>query len=356
MNHSSPNTLWGSLLTLGLLWGSTIALPTSSALMAQQSSPEASQATLSVDSLLAPFSHNPIVPGLFADPEILYSQNTHKFYIYPTSDGYDGWRGDTFRCFSSEDMVSWHDEGVILDLKRDVSWANERAWAPCIEERRLPNGQFRYYFYFTAETKIGVAVADSPTGPFTDLGHPLIAERPASADGGQCIDPDVFTDPASGKTYLYWGNHFMAISELDTSLTAIVPNTTRELIHSSKLYKEGTYVFQRKGRYYFMWSQGDTRSPDYCVRYAVTSSPTETPDVEHSRVVLTKNPDLDIYAAGHNSVVNVPGTDIWYIVYHRFRRPNGVKMGRQAGYNRELCVDRLLFDDEGNILPVVVTP
>ena len=298
--------------------------------------------------------NNPALHGRFADPEILYSQKTHKFYIYPTSDGFTNWQGDNFHCFSSADMTHWTDEGVILNLKTDVAWADSRAWAPCIEEK-LVNGKYKYFFYFTAETKIGVAVADDPTGPFREIGAPLIAERPAEADGGQCIDPDVFTDPVSGKSYLYWGNHFMAISELDESMTAIVPGSTRELIHSSKLYREGTYVFYRQGRYYFSWSQDDARSPNYCVRYVVSDSPTLMPDPATSKVILRKDPENGIYATGHHSVVNVPGTDIWFIVYHRFVRPDGVEMGREAGYNREVCIDRLYFDEDGNILPVVPT-
>ncbi len=299
--------------------------------------------------------NNPVLKGRFADPEVMYSEKTGKFYIYPTSDGYTNWQGDNFHCFSSSDMKQWTDEGVILDLKKDVSWADSRAWAPCIEEKKQKDGTYKYYFYFTAETKIGVAVADDPTGPFRDLGHPLIAERPKEADGGQCIDPDVFTDPKSGKSYLYWGNHFMAISELGKDMTSLVAGTTRELIHYSKLYREGTYVFYRKGKYYFSWSQDDTRSPNYCVRYVMSDSPTEMPALETSKVILRKDPEKGIYATGHHSVVNVPGTDIWFIVYHRFVRPDGIEMGREAGYNREVCVDRLYFDAEGNIVPVEVS-
>ncbi len=309
--------------------------------------------TLLLFAPLAAFAQsNPVLPGRYADPEVLYSHKTHRFYIYPTTDGFTNWTGDVFHCFSSDDLRTWTDEGVILDLKTDVAWANQRAWAPCIEERQMPDGSWRYFFFFTAETQIGVATATDPTGPFTDLGHPLISQRPAEADGGQCIDPDVFTDPATGKAYLYWGNHFMAISELSDSLTSIVPNTTRELIHSSSLYREGTYVFYRQGKYYFTWSQDDTRSPNYCVRYAVSDSPTTIPDPATSQVILRKDPEQGIYGTGHHSVLNIPGTDIWYIVYHRFLRPEGISMGREAGYNREVCIDRLYFDSEGNILPV----
>lgn len=126
--------------------------------------------------------------------------------------------------------MNWKEEGVILDLK-DVSWAKKNAWAPCIIEKKQADGNYKYYYYYTAEQQIGVAVADSPTGPFIDSGTPMIDKvRPGGMSKGQNIDPDVFTDPASGKTYLYWGNYYMAVCELNEDMVSIKPNTTRILI------------------------------------------------------------------------------------------------------------------------------
>ena len=116
--------------------------------------------------------NNPVLTGFYADPDVLYSNKTHKYYIYPTSDGFDGWSGYYFKTFSSENLKDWKDEGVILDLKKDVSWANRNAWAPCIEEKKI-DGKYKYFYYFTAAQKIGVAVADDPAGPFTDSGKAL---------------------------------------------------------------------------------------------------------------------------------------------------------------------------------------
>ncbi|HEY1163743.1 MAG TPA: family 43 glycosylhydrolase, partial [Chitinophaga sp.] len=110
---------------------------------------------------------NPVLKGYYADPDILYSAKTRQFYIYPTSDGFTNWTGTYFKAFSSPDLVHWKDEGVILDLAKDVSWAKRNAWAPCIIEKKI-DGKYQYFYYFTAAQKIGVAVADSPTGPFKD--------------------------------------------------------------------------------------------------------------------------------------------------------------------------------------------
>ena len=74
---------------------------------------------------------NPVLPGFYADPEVMYSEKTGRYYIYPTTDGILNWGSTAFKAFSSDDLVNWKEEGVILDLK-DVSWAKKNAWAPCI--------------------------------------------------------------------------------------------------------------------------------------------------------------------------------------------------------------------------------
>ncbi len=143
----------------------------------------------------SPQNRNPVLTGYYADPDIIYSRKTGRYYIYPTSDGFDGWSGTYFKAFSSDNLVDWKDEGVILDLKKDVSWADRNAWAPCIIEKKV-DGKYRYFYYFTAAQKIGVAVSDNPAGPFKDSGKPLIDFKPEGITMGQaagyhrelCID------------------------------------------------------------------------------------------------------------------------------------------------------------------------
>lgn len=172
---------------------------------------------------------------------------------------------------------------------------------------------------------------------------------------GQNIDPDVFIDPKTGKNYLYWGNYFMAVCELNDDMISVKPNTTRILIPNADFHSEGVYVFYRNGYYYFTWSKNDTRSPDYEVRYVRSTSPTGPVKASESVVILSKDADKDIYATGHHSILKIPGKDEWYIVYHRFRCPDGIKMGREAGYNREVCIDRLEFNEDGSIKKVIPT-
>lgn len=296
---------------------------------------------------------NPVLKGYYADPDILYAEKTGRFYIYPTSDGFTNWSGTYFRAFSSSDLLQWKDEGVILDLAKDVSWAKRNAWAPCIIEKKI-NGQYKYFYYFTAAQKIGVAVSDNPAGPFRDSGQPLIDRFPEGITSGQQIDPDVFTDPATGKSYLYWGNGYMAAALLADDMVSLVPGTTKILTPDST-FREGTHVLYRKGKYYFMWSENDTRDPDYKVRYGMADGPLGSISIPENNLVIVKDTAAGIYGTGHHSVIQVPGKDEWYIVYHRFHYPDGIRMGEAAGYNREVCIDRLEFDKEGKIVCVKPT-
>lgn len=298
-------------------------------------------------------ANNPVLKGYYADPEILYSNKTGKYYIYPTSDGFNNWSGTYFKSFSSTDLVNWTDEGKILDLEKDVLWAKKNAWAPTIIEKKV-NGVYQYFYYFTAAQKIGVAVADHPAGPFKDSGKALISSKPKGIKGGQEIDPDVFNDPKTNKSYLYWGNGYMAVAPLNDDMVSIDTNEIK-VITPNNGFREGTEVFYRNGKYYFLWSEDDTRSENYRVRYGFSDSPTVKITVPKNNLILAKDAAQGIYGTGHNSVIKVNGKDEWYMVYHRFTRPKGISMGSAAGYNREVCIDKMEFNTDGTIKPVIPT-
>jgi beta-xylosidase len=154
------------------------------------------------------------------------------------------------------------------------------------------------------------------------------------------------------------------MAELADDMVSFVPGTMRELIPKARIgeyhYLEGTHVFERDGLYYFTWSENITRSARYCVRYLISESPTEfvrngKPAKVEEQVILQQDPSLQIFGTGHHSVINVPGTDTWYMVYHRFTRPEGIKMGLSGGYNRETCIDPMYFNPDGTIVPVKPT-
>jgi beta-xylosidase len=276
----------------------------------------------------------PVLPGYHADPHLAVFGDT--YYIYPTTDGSEGWTSTSFSCMSSKDLVHWQNHGVVLRLGVDVAWADRRTWAPAIATR---GG--KYYLYISAAQNIGVAVADAPHGPFADpLGKPLV---PSGRWPGQAIDPMVFVDD-DGSAYLYWGQGNCYVVKLNEDMVSFDPDGVRCITPSG--YNEGSFVLKRNGVYYLMWSEHDTRDPRYSVAYGTSDSPLGPFQK------ADKNPILQgkgmVRGAGHHSVVQVPGTDSWFVAYHRFAIPGG------SGYQRETCISPMRFHPDGSIQTIDV--
>jgi len=301
-------------------------------------------------------SGNPVFEGWYADPEGVVLDG--RYWVFPTSSApYDEQVG--FDAFSSPDLVHWTKHERVLDTS-GVRWAVRAMWAPSVIEK-----DGRYFLFFAANDLqrpggplwnasdvrshsggIGVAVADSPEGPYRDhLGQPLIGEFENDA---QPIDPFVFRD-VDGALYLFYGGWgHCNVARLNDDLTGFRawPDgaTFREITPQG--YVEGPVLFRRADRYYFMWSEGDWGDGSYRVAYAVAESPTGP----FTRVgAILEKDDAVATGAGHNSVLHPPGTDDWYIVYHRRPIPN------QGRDHRVSCIDRLEFDEAGRILPVHMT-
>jgi beta-xylosidase len=274
-----------------------------------------------------------VLPDFHADPHIAVFGNT--FYLYPTTDTKD-WMSTSFECWSSKDLKHWKNEGIVLDFPRDLKWAKNRAWAPCIATQ---NG--RYYFYHSAEQSIGVAVGDRPQGPFQDpLGRPLIAKGSHQC---QVIDPMVFVDD-DGAAYLYFGQGNCNVVKLNPDMISFDPAAVKRITPPG--YNEGSFVLKRRGIYYLMWSQYDTRDPRYSVSYATSSSPLG-PFTNAANNPILEQRDL-IKGAGHHSVAQVSNRDEWVIAYHRFHIPDG------DGYHRETCLSPMRFNAQGLIEKVDV--
>ena len=119
-------------------------------------------------------------------------------------------------------------------------------------------------------------------------------------------------------------------------------------------YREAPYTFYRKGTYYFMWSVDDTGSANYHVCYGTSKSPLGPIEVAAEPTVLKQVPELKLYGTAHNSVLQIPGKDEWYIVYHRINK-NYIDRSKAPGIHREVCIDKMSFDKKGNIIPVTPT-
>jgi beta-xylosidase len=274
---------------------------------------------------------DPILEGYTADPHAVVFDGT--YYVYPTSDK-DEWRTTDLSAWSSRDLVHWHNEGMVLDVTRDLAWAKSRAWAPAMIRR---GG--RYFFYFVADLKIGVAVSDKPTGKFVDpLGKPLVV--PSSQRPGQAIDPFAFIDD-DGQAYLYYGQGNLYAYKLKPDMITLDGAAIRM---TPRGFNEGVFMIKRNGVYYFMWSQNDARDPNYQVAYGTATSPLGPIELSADNVILQRHGP--VVGTGHHAVVQVPGTDRWYMFYHRHAIPNG------SGYLRETCLAPMEFDDHGRIKKV----
>jgi beta-xylosidase len=270
----------------------------------------------------------PILEGYTADPHAIVFDDT--YYIYPTSDK-DEWKTTDFSCWSSKDLIHWKNEGMILDVTKDLKWANLRAWAPAMTRR-----DGTYYFYFCADAKIGVATNNAPFGRFKDvLDRPLITS--SKEYPGQAIDPYAFIDD-DGQAYLYYGQGNLYAYKLNRDMITF-DGPPKKL--TPRRFNEGVFVIKRNGLYYFMWSENDARDSRYQVAYGTSKSPLGPIEVPPDNVVLAKHGRA--IGTGHHAVVQVPGTDRWYIIYHRHAIPNG------NGYTRETCIVPMEFDAEGRI-------
>ncbi|KAI0486464.1 glycosyl hydrolase [Xylaria cf. heliscus] len=291
---------------------------------------------------------NPIVEGWYADPDTEFYDG--KYWVFPTS-SYRYEEQTYLDAFSSPDLINWEKHENILTIK-DVKWATRAVWAPAPISR---NG--KYYIYFGANDiqegepeagvigGIGVAVADKPEGPYVDaIGKPLIGEY---HNGAQPIDQDVFIDD-DGQAYIFYGGHshcnmaklnedMISIGQFDdgTSFKEITPSG----------YVEGTQMIKRNGKYYLMWSEGGWTGPDYSVSYAMSDS-ILGPFNKLARIL--QQDSAVAKGSGHNGVIHIPNTDIWYIIYHR--RP----LSETDGNHRVLAYDRMYFNEDGTIAPITM--
>jgi beta-xylosidase len=290
-------------------------------------------------------NHNPVIEGWYADPEGIIFDDT--YWIFPTYSA--PYHEQVFLdAFSSKDLVTWTKHSHIIDTSA-VKWAEKAMWAPAIV--RKDSG---YFLFFAANDiqnndepgGIGVGIADRPEGPYEDyLGKPLLDRF---HNGAQPIDQFIFRDSDGSYYMIYGGWRHCNIVRLNNDFTGFLPFEDGTLFKeiTPPGYVEGPFMFVRNNRYYFMWSEGGWTGPDYSVAYAISDSPFGP----FNRIgkILEQDPGVAT-GAGHHSVISIPGTDEYYIVYHR--RP----LGETDGNHRETCIDRICFDEEGYILPVKIT-
>ena len=283
---------------------------------------------------------NPFIPGYFADPTIRKFGDT--FYIYATTDGTGNGYGPA-QVWMSKDFVNWRN--VVMNWP-----TTEVVWAP--EVIPTPDGKYRYYYCTPCQVYVGES--SSPVGPWTNmLGRPdAVLMRDRYCDPmAITLDPQVFTDD-DGSQYIFvgtWGIYdnsgcgWARLAPDGKSFTdkGLVPNT------QLKDFFEGPFVFKKDGVYYFTYSSGSCHDATYRVQYA-TSTVSPIGPYEYKGCILKSNEDGTVHGPGHHSIL-VDGDD-YYIVYHRHNNPHSVH-----GFNRQLCIDKIEFDQNGDILPITPT-
>jgi beta-xylosidase len=285
------------------------------------------------------FAENPILRG--ADPHVAVFDR--QVWIYPTGGG----KGAEFFVWSSKNLKDWKKQGPILRLD-DVPWVDDDgaryhgAWAPCAIE-----AGGKYYFYYSVgpqnptPSRIGVAVADSPAGPFIDSGKPLLT----GGNGFEAIDPFVFKDPKSKRHYFYAGGSAGAklrIWEMNEDMVSLA----REVgVKTPRNFTEGPCVHYFKKRYYLTYSHGNYRDHTYSVHYSTSDSPVGP--WKYQGAILES--DGKHKGPGHHSLIYLPGIKQWLIVYHRWNARKGD--GPYRG-GRETCIDRFEHAADGTIRKV----
>lgn len=292
-------------------------------------------------------AQNPIIQTSYtADPAPMVYHD--KLYLYTSHDEDEStwFTMNDWRLYTTEDMVNWTDHGAVLSYK-DFSWGKMNAWAPqCIER----DGKFYMYVPVTDRDNkngIGVAVADSPYGPFIDpLDKPLISNSMAD------IDPTVFVDD-DGQAYLMWGNPVCYYVKLNEDMISIqgeieqFPNTVEsfgkregeENPRRPTTYEEGPWLYKRNGLYYMFFAAGPL--PEH-IGYATANS--VTGPWKYRGVVM---PTEGGAFTNHPGVVDFKGNT--YFFYHNGALPGG------SGFTRSVAVEKAEFEKDGSIVQMKMT-
>lgn len=284
---------------------------------------------------------NPIIKHKYtADPAAIVHKD--KVYLYAGHDEAparrEGYVMHEWLVFSSPDMVTWTEHPVPLKAK-DFEWASGEAWASQVIER---NGKF--YWYATVEHKtipgksIGVAVSDSPIGPFKDargsalVTNDMTTNTPIRWDD---IDPTVFIDD-NGQAYLFWGNTVCYYAKLKENMTELDgPIKTIQLPN----FTEAPWVHKRNGWYYLSYAYQFPEKTAYAMSKSI-EGPWEYKGLLNE---LAGNSNTN-----HQAIIDFKGNS--YFIYH-----NGGIPTEGGSFRRSVCIDRLYYNKDGSIKRVIMT-
>lgn len=283
---------------------------------------------------------NPFINHRYAaDPSARVFGDT--LWVYPSHDKDDAPNFDMedYHVYSTTDMQQWQDHGPVFNPLRQTQWAKSAAWAPdCIER----NGKY-YLYYPTDKRHIGVAVGDTPHGPFRDpLGHPLLSiDTPGVICDRDFIDPCVFIDD-DGQAYLFAGQNTVCCVRLNADMISY--SGPVHIIQGATGFFEAVWVHKRNGIYYMSYSTSPFTGQQPKIAYATSRNPLG-PYKYQGEILGPVNSGTN-----HHSIVTFRGQD--YLFYHTADISRHLNASFHSGVRRNICCDSLFYHPDGTIQPV----
>lgn len=284
---------------------------------------------------------NPIHDGYFADPEIVKEDDT--YFIYATI---DPWGGEKLAVLETKDFKSFKTHQLNWPTKKDNTSSTSgdaMVWAPDVVKAK----DQKYYMYISVGSEIWAGESDKPLGPWKNAKEddtPLI--RSTLYPDYHMIDAHCFIDD-DGQVYLFWGSGLNWINgrcfavklkddmvSFDGEIKDVTPPN----------YFEAPYMFKRNDKYYMTYSDGKAIDSTYKIRYAVSDSPLGPWEEGQNSPIAKTDSEKNVYGPGHNSIFMEE--DQYYLLYHQ------IYPQEEDYVLRQLRLDSLNFDQEGNIQPI----
>ncbi|WP_024831267.1 carbohydrate-binding protein [Ruminiclostridium josui] len=296
---------------------------------------------------------------VFADYPIFYQRYTAdptgieangRLYLYCSHDVYNpnnpGYIMNDITCISTDDLKNWTDHGEVFKAS---GWAS-LSWAPSVVARNN-----KYYMYFAnGGGSIGVAVSDSPAGPFKDaLGKALVTGSTPGVNppnGFWCFDPAAFIDD-DGQAYLYFGGNGEGntrVIKLNNDMISVNGSASKIV---APIFFEASLLHKYNGKYYFSYST-DFSKGAATIDYMMSDNPIT--GFQYKGTVLA-NPPSNEGNNNHHSIFSFKNN--WYIAYHNraLAIANGAPSGDARTYQRSVCIDKITYNADGTMQKVNIT-
>jgi arabinoxylan arabinofuranohydrolase len=290
------------------------------------------------------FADYPIVKYRFlADPGAFVYNG--RVYVYCSNDdenGDDGYDMSSIVCVSSSDLKNWTDHGIVFDVPRDASWSG-LSWAP---SPAYKNGKF-YLYFGNGGSAIGVAVSDSPTGPFKDpVGRNIASGSTPGVQpfDGWLFDPMTFVDD-DGQAYMYFGGNGegnLRVVKLNNDMISVNGSAGKFNVPN---FFEAAWVHKHNGTYYFSYST----NPSAGMRIDYMTSNNPMSGFTYRGVLSPQPPNNN--NNNHQAIVKL--NNQWYQIYHN--RLVASQVGVGATYHRNLAIDAFSHRTDGTIVQMVNT-